>query len=282
MAQDGSVSAVLALLSALTYGVGDFCGGSAARRSPAVAVVLWSHIVGLALVVVSLPLVHGDLRASDLAIGAAGGLAGAVGVGLLYQALAIAPMGHVAPITALLAAAVPVATGLATGDRPSLGAVTGMALALAAIVLVSAEGDGSFRPADARALRLSLGAGLGFGCFFVALAQTGDGAGTWPLLGARCASVGVVGLLAVLGRVDHEVTPDAWLFTVAAGIFDVAANLLYLLAVRDGLLSVVSILAALYPVSTVVLARVVLKERFVAVQRVGMALAIPATILLAR
>lgn len=272
---------LLALLSAVVYGVGDFCGGIASRRSPAIAIVLWSHVVGLALVLLSLPLVDGELRSRDLAIGALSGLAGAAGVGFLYQALAIGPMGIVAPITALLAAAVPVVVGVAEGERPAASVVLGMALAIAALVLVSADGGGSLRPSDPRAVLLALAAGLGFGLFFVALARTSDGAGTWPLLGARAASVGFLGLLAVFGRIERRVSADARGLTAIAGALDVAANLLYLLAAREGLLSVVAVLSALYPVSTVVLARIVLRERFAVMQRIGMALALPATILMA-
>jgi len=156
----------------------------------------------------------------------------------------------------------------------------GMALALAAIVLVSAESGARLRPSDLRGVTLALGAGLGFGLFFVALSHTHDGAGMWPLLAARCASVGALGGLALLHRVDHEVPSGVRHLALAAGALDVAANVLYLLAVRQGLLSVVSVLTALYPVSTVVLARLVLKERFLRVQRAGMALAVVATVLL--
>jgi drug/metabolite transporter (DMT)-like permease len=245
-------------------------------------VLFWSHLVGLVLVLASLPIVGADPRAADLGLGVLGGLAGAAGVGLLYQALGIGPMSVVAPTTALLAAVVPVVAGLIEGERPSAGVGVGMALALAAIVLVAAEGEGSLKPADPRSLLFALGAGLGFGLFFVALSHTGDDAGTWPLLGARATSVTAVGVLALLGRVRPHLPEGARALTVTAGTLDVTANLLYLLAVRDGLLSVVSVLVALYPVSTVVLARVVLRERFASLQRVGMVLALPATILIAR
>jgi drug/metabolite transporter (DMT)-like permease len=273
------MAVLFALLSAATYGVGDFCGGLATRRAEATTVVLWSHVVGLLLVVVSLPLVHGELRGEDLGIGAVGGVAGAVGVVLLYQALAIGPMSVVAPVTGLLAAAVPVAVGLLEGDRPAALVAVGMALALGAIVLVSAEGGGSLRPADPRGVLLALGAGMGFGLFFVALSYTDDDAGTWPLLGARCASVGLLGALA-LARRSGGLPSSARSYTAVAGALDVAANLLYLLAVREGLLSVVAVLTALYPVSTVALARIVLRERFVPVQRTGMAVALVATVLI--
>ncbi len=276
------MAVLLALCSASTYGVGDFLGGMAAKRASATAVLLWSHVVGLVLAAVVAGAVGGEVTGHDLALGAVGGLAGAAGVGLLYQALAIGPMSAIAPITALLAAVVPVVAGIAKGERPGAAAALGMVAALVAIVLVSAEGGGSYRPSDLRGVSLALGAGLGFGLFFVALSYTGDDTGTWPLLAARGASVSVVGALALARRIDARVPPGRTRrLTAGAGVLDVAANLLYLLAIREGLLSVVSVLASLYPVSTVVLARVVLRERYAVLQRVGMAIALPAAILLA-
>ena len=188
----------------------------------------------------------------------------------------------VAPITALLAAAVPVIGGIAEGDRPGTATAVGMGLALAAIVLVSAEGTGSLRPSNPRAVTYALVAGLGFGVFFLFLSYTSDDAGTWPLVGARVASVTVVGLAALVGGVDARMPRPAVGLTTLAGGFDVGANLLYLLAVREGLLSVVSVLSSLYPVSTVVLARVVLHERFHRAQQIGLAIAIPAVVLMVR
>jgi drug/metabolite transporter (DMT)-like permease len=276
------MAVLLALCSSATYGVGDFFGGLAAKRAAAAAVLLWSHLVGLTLLLCVTVFVGGEVTTHDMLYGVVGGLAGAAGVGLLYQALAIGPMSAVAPVTALLAAAVPVAAGYLQGERPAGTAAVGMVAALVAIVLVSAEGGGSFRPSDLRGVTLALGAGLGFGCFFVALSYTGDGSGLWPLVGARAASVTVVGSLALLGGVNAHLPGDRTrLLTAGAGALDVGANVLYLLAIREGLLSVVSVLSSLYPASTVVLAWLVLRERFAPMQRVGLVLAVPAVMLMA-
>lgn len=276
------MAVLLALCSATTYGVGDFLGGMAAKRASAAAVLLWSHAAGLCLVLGTTAVVAGEATAHDLVLGAVGGLGGAIGVGLLYQALSIGPMSAVAPVTALLAAAVPVVVGFAQGERPAVTAVVGMIGALAAIVLVSAEGGGSLRPSDLRGVRLALGAGVGFGLFFVALSYTDDASGMWPLVAARIASVAVVGLLALGGRIRAQIPRgQARRLTAGAGALDVAANVLYLLAVREGLLSVVSVLSSLYPASTVVLAWIVLRERFAPMQRVGLLLAVPAAVLMA-
>lgn len=276
------MAALLALFSAAVYGVGDFSGGMAARRVPATTVLLWSHLIGFVLLLAATPLLGGHPDGGDLLLGLAGGLAGAVGVGLLYKGLAVGPMSVVAPITALLSALVPVLVGVLQGERPRLGVALGMAAALASIVLVSAQGGGSLRPADPSGVLFALGAGLGFGLFFVALSYTGDDSGIWPLVATRVASVSSVGALALLGKVSREAPRgEARRLTGVAGTLDATANVLYLLAVRRGLLSVVSVLAALYPVSTVVLARAVLKERFGTLQRIGMAIAIPAAVLIA-
>ena len=276
------MAALLALCSAATYGIGDFCGGLAARRIPATTVLLWSHLLGLTLLAMSTLFIAGDPTAGDLLLGAVGGLAGAAGVGLLYKGLAVGQMSVVAPITALLSAAVPVVAGYAEGERPGGAAVAGMALALVAIVLVSAQDGGTLRPSDARSVMYALGAGLGFGFFFVLLSHSGEDAGMWPLVAARGASVVVVGSLALLGLAPR--TPPirgSRELTAGAGALDALANVLYLVAVRQGLLGVVSVLAALYPVSTVILARLVLHERFARVQVAGMALALPAVVLMA-
>jgi len=276
------MAVLLALCSATTYGVGDFLGGMAAKRASAAAVLLWSHLAGLCLLLGTTVFVAGHASPHDLVLGAVGGLGGAIGVGLLYTALSIGPMSAVAPVTALLAAAVPVVAGFAQGERPAAIAIFGMVAALAAIVLVSAEGGGSMRPSDLRGVTLALGAGLGFGLFFVALSYTDDGSGMWPLVAARAASVTVVGGLALLGRIQATVPKGntRWL-TAGAGALDAGANLLYLLAIREGLLSVVSVLSSLYPASTVVLAWIILRERFAPMQRVGLLLAVPAAILMA-
>lgn len=276
------MAVLLALCSATTYGVGDFLGGMAAKRASAAAVLLWSHLAGLCLVVGTTAFVAGEATAHDLLLGAVGGLGGAVGVGLLYQALSIGPMSAVAPVTALLAAAVPVVVGFGQGERPAGTAVVGMVAALVAIVLVSAEGGGSMRPSDVRGVTLALGAGIGFGLFFVALSYTDDSSGMWPLVAARTASVAVVGSLALLGHIEPRVPRGhPRRLTAGAGALDVAANVLYLLAVRQGLLSVVSVLSSLYPASTVVLAWIILRERFAPMQRLGLLLAIPAATLMA-
>ncbi len=277
------MAVLLALASAATYGAADFLGGLSSRRAPAVAVTLVSQAAGLVVLLCAVAVLGGSPTRADLAWGAASGLAGGVGLLLLYRGLAGGTMSVVAPITAVCAAAVPVGAGLAMGERPSALALTGVVVALLAIVLVSREEApaGAPRGPGTAAVRTALLAGVAFGLFFVLLERTGDEAGLWPLVTARGGSIA---LLAAIGQVAGEPlrVPRAALGGVlAAGILDMTANVLYLLAVREGLLSLVAVLSSLYPASTVLLATVVLRERLHPVQRTGLAAAAAAVALIA-
>ena len=282
------MAAVLALLSAVAYGAGDFFGGLAARRLPPAAVVLRSNAVGLTALLVCLPLVgDADLLGRDVAIGAAGGVAGGIGVLLLYRGLSRGTMSVVAPITALLSAVIPVLWGLGTGERPTAVAFLGVPLALWAIALLAREPApaeivaGGLTPAE---LVSALGAGLGFGVFFVALDATSDDAGLWPVVAGRTASVAVFALVAAvsasarIGR-RRAMTRSTTALVVGCGVLDAGANALFLLATQRGLLTLVAVLGALYPATTLLLARAVLGERLAGLQRVGVGLAAVAVVL---
>jgi drug/metabolite transporter (DMT)-like permease len=277
------MAALLALSAAVAYGVGDFLGGVAARRRPATVVVLWAHVVGLVLLRAVAPLVGGTASARALAVGGAAGLLGGIGVALFYRGLSVGTMSVVAPIAALLSAAVPVVAGLAAGERPAPAALAGIAIALAAIVAVSREPAGTGHPRLRwQPLALAVGAGLAFGLFFVAIAHAGSGAGVWPLVAARVASVT---LFAALGAVRLTSPPsppgEALRPIVGCGVLDAGANVCFLLALDHGLMSVVAVLTALYPAGTVLLARYVLGERLGPVQRAGLGLAAVAAVLIA-
>jgi drug/metabolite transporter (DMT)-like permease len=285
------MAALLALTAAVAYGAGDFLGGVAARREPATAVVLWSHIVGLLLLATAAPLVGGEVTTPALLIGAVAGVAGAAGVAAFYKALSLGTMSVVAPITGLLSAALPVLAGLGRGERPEPVALVGIAIALLAIVLVSREAAGAGADGgssrgrssqqQARALALAVGAGISFGLFFVIIDGASESAGIWPLVAARVASVGLFGSLALAGLTAARVPRTAGVAALGCGVLDAAANVLYVLALSHGLLSIVSVLTALYPASTVLLARYLLGERMSPVQRAGLAFAGCAALLIA-
>ncbi len=264
----------LALASALVYGTADFLGGLASRRAAALAVTFVSQCAGLTSLLVVIPFAHGTgFDGADAAWGAAGGMGGAAALVCFYWALAAGTMSVVAPLTAVVSAIVPVATGLALGERPSVWSLVGVALALPAIALIAHErGEGTPR-APRLVLAAALVAGVGFGFFFVALARTSGDSGLWPLVGARVASISLLTLALLVARRAPRLPPEVRPMTLVAGVFDTSANALYLAAASRGLLSLVAVIAALYPASTVVLARVVLGERVQRWQIGGFALA---------
>jgi drug/metabolite transporter (DMT)-like permease len=202
-----------------------------------------------------------------------------VGVALLYRALAIGRMAVVAPVTAVCAVVVPVAFAMAFGERPGTQAGLGMLLALLAIVLVTRqEPPASGSTASRSGLDLALASGVVIGLFFLALARTSGQAGLWPLVAARLVSVTLFTLLAVLSRRALTMKGTTMWLAVGGGVVDMLANLLYLLASRQGPLTLVVTLTSLYPASTVLLARVVLNERISPHQWLGITCALIAII----
>ncbi|HEX2091916.1 MAG TPA: DMT family transporter [Longimicrobiaceae bacterium] len=273
---------LLALLASVFYGSADFLAGLAARRTTTFPVVVLSQVAGLALLVAAVAVLPGAVpRPADFAWGVAGGIASGVGVGLLYHALAIGTMSVVAPVTAVCAVVVPVVAGLAFGERPHPTALAGIALAMAAVVMISQEAP---HPGDdgtpGRALPLALVAGAAIGVFYVFLERTGAEAGLWPMLATRLVSVLLFLGGGLVRREPLEPPRRAIPTIVAAGLLDTLANVLYLLAVRQGMLSVVATLASLYPATTVLLARAVLRERLQRIQAAGVACAAVAIVLI--
>lgn len=277
------MAVILALGGALVYGCADFCGGLAARRSHAALVALLGQCAGLAILVPALLLVPGRADAASVAWGAAGGVAGAMGLLLLYRSLAIGPMAVVAPVTAVMAATVPVVAGLAFGERPSAAALAGVGAALFAVVLISAEGGRipSRRQLMGSGTVVALGAGLGFGLLFVLLSRSSEDSGMWPLAGTRISSLTVLLTVTLLLGQARAVQRGALALAAAAGIGDMGANVLFLLATREGLLSVTGVLISLYPAATVLLAVTVLRERLAALQLVGLGVAVGAVTVIA-
>jgi drug/metabolite transporter (DMT)-like permease len=268
------MSALLALLAAAFYGAADFCGGLASKRSSAVAVVALSQAVGFMLLGAAIAFVPGTHGVTDLAWGALAGAAGAGAIVMLYRGLAIGTMGVVSPITAVLAALVPVVFAVGRGEWPSLVTTFGIALALGAVVCMSATPGTSMR--SSRGIPEALGAGLAFGIFFIALAQADHGAGLWPLFAARAISVSLFIVFALFGGGLRSLVPARadWPLIALCGAMDMGSNVLYVLAVQRGTLAVAAVLTSLYPASTVILAAVVLHERLAPVQRAGVLLAL--------
>ena len=283
---------VLGLLVAVAYGSGDFFGGLAAKRTAAITVVIGSFSTATVLLVVVtagwfLVGTPPTPSSQDLWLGVAVGLIGPLAIGLLYNGLATGRMSVVAPITAVVAAIVPLAWGLAHGERPSTIALCGVAVALLSVVLIAGAPTHEDHPDDApdspmsRVIPSAVASGLGFGAIFVLLGSTSPHAGLWPLLVSRPLSVTCTVIVALViarrqgigPRVGVVAARPSWRFVASAGILDVSANGLYLAATNAGLLSIVAVLSSLYPASTVVWARIFLGERLHRVQVVGLVLA---------
>jgi drug/metabolite transporter (DMT)-like permease len=269
----------LGALVALAYGTGDFLGGISAKRLTTVTVLLVSQTVGLAVAaVLVLALRDAPPAAHVFVLSAAAGVVGIMALGLLFRGLALGRMSVVAPLSAIGGGVLPVAWGLIRGERPSALALAGVGLALVAVVIVGrgAEHDPARDVSPRWELMFGAGAGVGFGVVFILLSEaaTTSGSGMWPVFIARCASVPVLAAVGIalggfsrVGRSD--IAPVA-----GAGLFDVGANALILLAVRRGLISLVAPVASLYPAMTVVLARLVLQERIGRKRVAGLALGV--------
>ncbi len=294
---------LLGLAVAAFYGAADFLGGLCSKRSVVAAVVVLSQLCSLPLLAVLVVVAGGQPTGRALLFGAAAGAFGGVGLACLYRGLASGRMSIVAPITAVGAAAVPVLWGLLGGERPSAAALVGVAVAMVAVAFVSrASGDpveadeapqGPARPAGrgargsggrtaANPVALAVVAGGAFGSVFVLLAETGPGVGFWPLVAARLTSIVLLATGAVAtGRSLAPAGPGALALIAVTGFLDLAANAVYLLATRRGLLAVVAVLGSLYPAGTVLLARVVLGERLAGLQVFGLVLALAGVVMIA-
>ncbi|GAA3203690.1 DMT family transporter [Dactylosporangium siamense] len=275
------LSLVFAVTSALIWGAGDFAGGKASQRTNSFGIALVAELAGIPLVIGWLLVTRPGLpTVADLAWGAAAGVLGNAGLVVFYRGLAGGAMSIVAPLTATTTAAVPLLLGLVLDRRPSALAFGGAVLAVVAITLVSAGPSGGVKLSRGLVVA-ALTAGVLFGGYFTLIAQTSHESGMWPLLSGRV--VGAVGLLAAMRLMRLPLAMDRSSLGLAstAGAFDVTANAFYLMAVRDGMLSITAPIASLYPVSTVFLAMAVDRERMRPLQITGLGLAAAALVLTA-
>jgi drug/metabolite transporter (DMT)-like permease len=224
--------------------------------------------------------VPGTPRVADIGWGVAAGVAGLLGIVLLYYSLSTGAMAVAAPITAVAGAGLPVVAGLIIDDPPSTIALIGVGCAVAAIGLVSI-GPRTHGRVTTRIIGTALLSGAMFGLFFTLLAQTPEESGMWPLVAVRATSIPLGLALVALRRTTLRMPRRIAGWLVVAGMGDIGANALYLVAVRQGMLSVVAPIAALYPVSTVLLALAIDKERVRPLQVVGLGLAATALVLTA-
>jgi drug/metabolite transporter (DMT)-like permease len=274
------VATVLALGAALAFGISDISGAIAARRSSALQVALGLQLAGLPVLGLGLLLLPGTPSLRAIAIGVVAGVVGNLGLVLYLRSMAVGPVGVISPLSALVGAAVPVAWGVwLAGDELGPVQLLGVAAGLVAVVLVAYAPGAAERAYGRRGPVFALLAGTAFGLFFVVLDATPADSGLWPLVGSRLGGTAL--LLGLLAAAPRPLPGRASIPLIAlAGITDMLANLLFLLATRAGLLSLASLLTSLYPVVALLAARVLLAERLTRLQGVGVALAMAATALL--
>lgn len=257
----------------------DFVGGLASRQVAALRVVLVSYPLAMVALGVLALIDGGTISGGAVLWGGLCGIAQGLGVWWFYAALGSGPISVVSPLTAILAAGVPLGVGLALGERPGPVAGIGAVLALVAVVLVSREAtDEDVRPHrfTAKVAWLTMGAGLAFGLNFVLVAQAPVDARLWPLFFGRVAATVFVVVAAALTGNLHPPRGTSLRLAVLAAVLDVGANITMLWALQGSMLSLSSVLMSLYPAATVLLAIVVLRERVTRWQALGMVAALAA------
>jgi drug/metabolite transporter (DMT)-like permease len=290
------LTVVLGLCGALAYGVADFLGGVASRRARAIVVTAVTGAIGIVPLVAAIPLLHARFSSAAVLWGVLAGVAGSVGVVLLYTALAIGPMSVLSPVTSVFSAILPVGVAFVTGSRPTAITIGAIIAAGIAVVLVAVTRNTSGARLSLRGLLVAVASGCGFGALVLAYNATSAADGIAPLVVARvvaailmsCAALVVVLRASARTRARLPLFPASWRFwaaLVCCGIFDASANVFIQAGLHSGptaaTLPIIGVLNALYPIGTVLLAAIVLRERLAPVQIAGLALGLVASAVLA-
>ncbi|HXF84782.1 MAG TPA: DMT family transporter [Anaerolineales bacterium] len=273
------LSVLYGLASSLSWGAADFIGGLASKTTSPYRVLYLAEIAGL-IPFLALALLTGEAlpSAADLLWGACASIIGLMGLLLLYRALAEGQMTIAAPVSALLAALIPVIFGLFTLEIPPWTTLIGFGFALLAVWLVSQNDSTTWRFAFSD-LRLPLLSGFFFGLYFLTLHKATLNAFFWPLVSARFAGFVAIGLFALITRRPAMPPREVWGYSLFNGVIDIAGNGFYILAAQTGRLDVAAVLSSLYPAATALLAWIFLKERLTFLQTIGVCFAFTAIIL---
>jgi drug/metabolite transporter (DMT)-like permease len=282
---------VLGFATSLVYGFADFFGALGSKHIKPVVVTFWSGLSGLALLLSASLFMGADFSANSILCGVIGGIASAFAMTCLYAALAIGPISILSPLSAVVMAIVPMIIGFAQGDRFSLWGWLALGAILLAVVLVGFVPGDDVRLPSLKGLLLGIGAGIGMGAVLLALAAAPKDSGLASPAILRAVSASLLGLfmLVTIRRSQTEgetgkrskVSTKIWLAVIATGFLDSSANVFFTIASRQGSLSVVSVLTALYPLGTIILARIFLKEKIARSQMLGIILALTASAVLA-
>jgi uncharacterized membrane protein len=271
---------LLATLASMFTGTGDFLGGLASRNGSVWGVGTWNHVAGAVVVPVLALALGGEITIELLAWGSAAGIAGAVGVVALYAGFAQSSMSTVSPIAAVGSATWPVLWSMAHGDIPGGLVLIGIVLGIVAIWVVSG-GSRTTLVGDPVGLKYGVISGLGFGTMLILLSFTADGSNIWALLPARIS--GAVFLIIIASRIGQPIhlPRRSWLLAVLAGTATVVGNGLFIISAGIESLAVATVLAAMFPATTVLLAWLFLRERLTPRRVAGLALALVAVGLVA-
>ena len=273
------LSILYGILSAATWGAGDFIGGLASKRTSPYRILFLAEIAGfIPFAALALLLREPLPPTADMLLGGGSSLIGLTGLLFLYRALAAGQMTIAAPVSALFAALIPVVFGFFALGAPSPATLAGFALAFAAVWLISQTELANWR-LNLMDLRLPLLSGFFFGLYFLTLHRATLNAFFWPLAAARFAGFVMLGLYALIARQPGLPPRDLWGLSIVNGMLDIGGNAFYVLAAQTGRLDVAAVLSALYPASTVLLAWILLKERITWLQAFGVLLAFVAIVL---
>jgi drug/metabolite transporter (DMT)-like permease len=267
--------ALLGLGSALSWGAGDFSGGLAAKRSPLLGVLLIGQLTGATLMAL-LALMAGEPAppATTLGWAMAAGALGAVGLAALYRGLAVGRMAVVAPVSAVLSAALPVAWGALSEGLPAATRLAGFALALLGIWLVARSGGAAEATPRRAGFGLAVLAGACFGGFLIAMNHGARGGTFWPLTAARATAFLLLLATVLVRRGPWRLAAGTLPLVLLSGALDAGGNALFVLASQAGRIDVAAVLASMYPASTVLLAAALLREKMGRAQAVGIAVAL--------
>lgn len=278
------LSIIFGLASALTWGAGDFTGGLAARRVGAYRSVFYAEVIGTIFLFIVIGFTGETMPGAHTMIFAAlAGMMGSVGLMLLYHAMAVGMMSIAAPVSALLAAALPVAVGMFTEGLPDILTVIGFGFALFAVWMISQSESGVKDILSHLAdLKLPLIAGLGFGFYFVFMHEaTGEGGAViWPMVFSRAGGMLLITSYLIVTRANWKIEPGALPIISLNGILDLGGNFFFILSGQAGRLDVASVLSSLFPGATVILAWIILKERLNRNQWIGVVCALTAIVLM--
>jgi drug/metabolite transporter (DMT)-like permease len=275
------VPILLGILVAASFGSGDFLGGLASRRSTMLSVLAIAQCTAFLGAIVYASVAGGNASGRDIVLGASAGGVNVLALGALYAGLATGRMGIVAPVTAVVAAFIPVLWGFATGETLSTVTLVGVIVAIAAGGLVASARDTGDRHATGRSVALAVFSGVFFGASLIIYSETSHGSGAWPVFAGRTSAVIGVLIVALLARRTLRIAKPDRRLALAAGVLDVTATALALVAVHEGVVAVVAPVSSLGPAFTVICAWFVLREPVARVQVAGLVAALAGLVLIA-